>query len=147
MTYTDRMRRTPTIADMPLDPAIWYGFNTIDVVTGEVRYSLYDSQVLLDWILEPVPEECFWRNGSIHVELPEGFFSRNNILYTDLDNVRDYGSKTSLILGGADPLRAKAKSIVSITYVVDRETFKAACLPDYRSFYLTNTKVKNREPS
>lgn len=134
---------------LPMDFDGWYVFNVLNMLTGKVYYYMHSDQALLDWVLEPVPEDSYHEDGSFTSELPEGYSSWFNTLFTE-DDAKDILPRgknilSTIVLGGSDPLKAKAQALVSIMVEISHEAYLNASFPVHRTFFITDTKVKNRE--
>lgn len=122
-----------------------YVFTVMDPSTTRKWYCISDSQVLLDWILEPVAENDYREDGYIEIPTPEGVFSSRNALFFHKPGYA-FGlteRKNTIVLGGADPLRAKAMAAIALMRLSASEAFDDS-VPQHRRFTLTRKEIGPR---
>ena len=125
-----------------------YGILHVKYETGSMFYYVYDSQVLLDWVVEPIDETN--RSGAIRVDLPEGYFAYKNHLYSieDAKNTEWYikpeERQFAVVLTEKNVLMGKAKYMLHVARRVDQHVWHGKNFPRHRMLSITTGRKEDR---
>lgn len=125
-----------------------YGILHVKYETGSMFYYTYNSQVLLDWVLEPV--DVSNRKGAIEVPLPEGFFAYKNVLYS-MDDAKSTERfiapekrQYSVVLTGQNILMGKAKYMLNVATKITADEYHNKEFSRHRVFSITTGRKQDR---
>ena len=125
-----------------------YGILHVKYETGSMFYYTYNSQALLDWVLEPV--DVSERKGAIEVPLPEGFFAFKNVLYSmeDADTTEWFIApekrQFSVVLTEQNILMGKAKYMLNVAKRITETDYHNYNFPRHRIFSITTGRKQDR---
>lgn len=125
-----------------------YGILHVKYETGSMFYYMYDSQTLLDWVVEPV--DVSNRSGAIRVELPEGFFAYKNVLYS-VDNAKETEwfiapekRQYAVVLTEQNILMGKAKYMLHVATKITANEYHDKNFPRHRILTITTGRKEDR---